>query len=126
MISLHFLLGRPYTSVLNIGSGGGREVLNALHHGATDVTAVDVSEVTVNELMKGRLREFSGGLYLDPRVHAVADEGRYCPRNRHDPMTSPSSEEPTRETRRDADRRPVHRGTARPPMHLDADGVSST
>ena len=76
LISLHFLLGRPYSSVLNIGSGGGREVLNALHHGAQDVTAVDVSDVTVNELMKGRLREFSGGLYLDPRVHAVADEGR--------------------------------------------------
>lgn len=76
LISLHFLLGRHYDSVLNIGAGGGREVLNALHHGASDVTAVDVSEVTVNDLMKNRLRAFSGNLYFDPRVHAFADEGR--------------------------------------------------
>jgi SAM-dependent methyltransferase len=76
LISLHFILGRQYERVLNIGSGGGREVLNALYHGADKVTAVDISDVTVNDLMKGRLREFSGNLYLDPRVEAVADEGR--------------------------------------------------
>jgi SAM-dependent methyltransferase len=74
--SLHYLLGRRFERVLNIGSGGGREVLGALHHGARHVVAVDVSDVVVNELMKGRLREFSGGLYLDPRVTAVAAEGR--------------------------------------------------
>jgi SAM-dependent methyltransferase len=76
LISLHFLLGRHYGRVLNIGAGGGREVLNALYHGADKVTAVDISEVTVNDLMKDRLREFSGNLYFDPRVEAVADEGR--------------------------------------------------
>ena len=68
LISMHYLLGRHYDAVLNIGAGGGREVLNALHHGASDVTAVDVSDVTVDDLMKGRLRAFSGDLYLDPRV----------------------------------------------------------
>jgi len=74
--SLHHLLGRSYRTVLNIGAGGGREVLAALHHGAERVVAVDVSEVVVEDLMKGKLREFSGDLYLDPRVEAVADEGR--------------------------------------------------
>lgn len=76
LISIHFLLGRHYDSVLNIGAGGGREVLNALHHGASRVVAVDLSEAVVEDLMKDRLRDYSGGLYLDPRVEAVADEGR--------------------------------------------------
>ncbi|MBU1694549.1 MAG: hypothetical protein KKC51_11370 [Verrucomicrobia bacterium] len=76
LISLHYLLGRPYQSVLNVGAGGGREVLNALHHNAKRVLAVDISRVTVNSLMKVRLREFSGNLYFDPRVEAVVDEGK--------------------------------------------------
>ena len=76
LISLHYLLGRKYDNVLNIGAGGGREVLNALHHDASSVTAVDVSEAVINDIMKGYLNEFSGNLYSDPRVHAVADEGR--------------------------------------------------
>lgn len=76
LISLHHLIGRSFDDVLVIGAGGGREVLGALHHGARSVTAIDVSEVVVDDLMKGRLREFSGGLYLDPRVRALAEEGR--------------------------------------------------
>ena len=76
LISLHHLLGRSYPKVLNVGAGGGREVLNALHHGAEHVTAVDISEVTVERIMKGSLEDFSGGLYRDPRVLAIADEGR--------------------------------------------------
>jgi SAM-dependent methyltransferase len=74
--SIHHLIGRTYRTVLNIGAGGGREVLAALHHGASRVVAVDVSEVVVDDIMKGQLREFSRGLYLDPRVEAIADEGR--------------------------------------------------
>ncbi len=76
LISFQYLLGRRYADVLNIGAGGGREVLNALHHGAREVTAVDVSDVTVDALMKGRLRDFSGNLYGRPDVRAYADEGR--------------------------------------------------
>jgi len=76
LTSLHHLIGRPHDSVLNIGAGGGREVLAALQHGAKRVVAVDVSEVVVEDIMKGHLREWSGDLYGDPRVEAVADEGR--------------------------------------------------
>ncbi len=76
LISLQYLLGRRYADVLNIGAGGGREVLNALHHGAREVTAVDVSDVTVDAIMKGKLRDFSGDLYGRPDVRAYADEGR--------------------------------------------------
>jgi len=74
--SLHHGIGRRYDRVLNIGAGGGREVLAALQHGASRVEAVDVSEVVVEDIMQGELREFSGDLYGDPRVTAVADEGR--------------------------------------------------
>ena len=76
LTSLHHLIGRHYATVLNVGAGGGREVLAALHHGAERVVAVDVSEVVVEEVMKDRLLDFSGGLYRDPRVEAIADEGR--------------------------------------------------
>jgi len=76
LTSLQYRLGRPYRNVLNIGAGGGHEVLSALHHGAERVVAVDVSDVVVDDVMQDHLLDFSGGLYLDPRVEAVADEGR--------------------------------------------------
>ncbi len=76
LTSLHYLLGREFPAVLNIAGGGGREVLNALHHDAKRVVVVDVNEVAIDVLMKGRLRSFSGDLYFDPRVTAIADEGR--------------------------------------------------
>ncbi len=83
LTSIHHLIGRPYRSVLNIGAGGGREVLAALHHGAERVVAVDISDVVVDDIMRHELREFSGRLYEDPRVEAVADEGRnYAERSR--------------------------------------------
>jgi len=83
LTSLHHVLGRRYARVLNIGAGGGREVLAALHHGAERVVAVDLSEVVVEDIMRDELFEFSGRLYEDPRVEAVADEGRnYAERSR--------------------------------------------
>src|SRR6266849_6719560 len=76
LISLHYLLGRSYPRVLNIGAGGGREVLNALNHDAREITAVDISEVVTDEIMRDRLRAFSGDLFFHPKVRAIADEGR--------------------------------------------------
>ena len=76
LISLHYLLGRTYPRVLNIGAGGGREVLNALNHDAREITAVDISEATTNQIMRNHLRAFSGDLFFHPKVHAIADEGR--------------------------------------------------
>ena len=51
-------------------------MLNALNRGAENVTAVEISDVVVNELMKDHFADFSGRLYFDPRVNAIADEGR--------------------------------------------------
>jgi hypothetical protein len=74
------LLAAPYAlaprgSVLIVGPGGGIDVLNALQHGATSVTAVEVNRTEV-ALMRGPYAEYSGGVYLDPRVHIVEDEAR--------------------------------------------------
>ena len=65
----------PRASVLIVGPGGGIDVLNALRHGASSVTAVEVNRTEV-ALMRGAYAEYSGGLYLDPRVHVFEDEAR--------------------------------------------------
>jgi spermidine synthase len=67
------VLERPRTLV--IGAGGGTEVLSALRHGASHVTAVEL-DPNVVRLVEGPLREFSGGLYSRPDVRSVVAEGR--------------------------------------------------
>jgi SAM-dependent methyltransferase len=62
-------LARPRTVVV-IGSGGGMEVLSALHHGATAVTAVEMDPRLV-ALVREKSR-----IYDDPRVRVVTAEGR--------------------------------------------------
>lgn len=74
------LLAAPYAlarrdSVLIVGPGGGIDVLNALRQGATSVTAVEVNRTEV-ALMRGTYAEYSGGVYLDRRVHVFEDEAR--------------------------------------------------
>ncbi len=61
---------------LSIGAGGGVDVLQALQNGATEIHAVEVVG-HINDMMKsGVLRDFSGGIYNDPRVHVVTDDAR--------------------------------------------------
>ncbi len=74
LIAAPYALG-PRDSVIVVGPGGGIDVLNALRHGATSVTAVEVNRTEV-ALMRGPYAEYSGGLYLDPRVHVFEDEAR--------------------------------------------------
>jgi len=71
---VHRLKAEPETLV--IGSGGGKDVLTALSFGAKHVTAVELNPIIVNDVMLNKYREFSGSLYLHPKVKAVADEGR--------------------------------------------------
>lgn len=67
---------RRYARVLVIGPGGGRDVLTALHFGSGPVTAVEVNPLVI-DLLRGPLREFTGGLYADwPGVEVVHDDGR--------------------------------------------------
>lgn len=65
----------PAPRVVVIGSGGGTDVLGALAHGATRVTAVEV-DPAVFALVRGPLAEFSGGLYDRDDVAPVIAEGR--------------------------------------------------
>jgi hypothetical protein len=74
------ILAAPYQleqrrSVLVVGPGGGVDILTALRHGATSVTAVEVNRTEV-ALMRDQYSGYSGGVYLDPRVHVFEDEAR--------------------------------------------------
>jgi len=62
-------------SVLVIGSGGGWEVLAALRNNARQVTAVEVNPL-INNLVRGAMAEFVGGIFADPRVELVTAEAR--------------------------------------------------
>lgn len=64
---------RPRTLV--IGAGGGTEVLNALVHGAPEVTALEV-DPGVFGLVRGPLAAWSGDLYGRDDVRPVVAEGR--------------------------------------------------
>ncbi|CAM2066448.1 SAM-dependent methyltransferase [Sulfidibacter corallicola] len=67
------LLTRP--EVFIVGAGGGTQILNALYHRATHVTAVE-ADPNLFDLMEGSLHAFSGGLYTRPEVTVVHAEGR--------------------------------------------------
>ncbi|MCL4691429.1 MAG: SAM-dependent methyltransferase [Candidatus Hydrogenedentes bacterium] len=64
---------RPHVAV--IGSGGGTDVLGALAHNASHVTAVEV-DPAVFDMVRGPLAEFSGQLYSRDDLSPVIAEGR--------------------------------------------------
>jgi predicted membrane-bound spermidine synthase len=68
-------LGKPKPSVLVIGSGGGAEVLDALHYGARSITAVEINPI-INEVVSGSRNDFWGGMFRLPEVKLVTEEGR--------------------------------------------------
>ncbi|MCP4604001.1 MAG: hypothetical protein GY847_26350 [Proteobacteria bacterium] len=59
-----------------LGAGGGRDVLSALAAGASHVTAVEINPLIVEEVVRGKFRKFTGGLYHRPDVTAMVDDGR--------------------------------------------------
>ncbi len=66
----------PPDDVLIIGPGGGRDVLFALSAGAKRITGVEINPIIGEHIMQDRYLAVSGGLYRDPRVKIVIDEGR--------------------------------------------------
>jgi len=58
-----------------IGAGGGRDVLSALHTGATSVDAVELNPAIV-EAMTGPFADYNGDVYGLPGVNPVVSEGR--------------------------------------------------
>jgi predicted membrane-bound spermidine synthase len=69
------------SDVLIIGPGAGRDVLSALAFGSKNVKGVEINPVIVNDVMKGRFREYSGNLYLLDNVEIVIDDARSYIRN---------------------------------------------
>jgi spermidine synthase len=62
--------------VLAIGVGGGIDILVALYHGAREVFAVEVNPIMV-ELLTQRYADFTRGVFFDPRIHFIVNEGRH-------------------------------------------------
>ena len=74
-------LGKHKPSVLVIGSGGGSEVLDALHYGAGRVVAVEINPI-INRTVSNN--DLWGNLLHQPEVHLVTDEARNYVRASHD------------------------------------------
>ena len=76
-------LGKSQPKVLVIGSGAGAQVLDALHFGASRVTALEINPI-INDLVGNRMRDFWGDLYNQPEVELVTEEGRSFVRRSRD------------------------------------------
>ena len=63
-------------SALVIGPGGGRDLLSALVFGATHVDGVEINPIIARDVMLNRFRDYSGGVYANPRVSIHVDDGR--------------------------------------------------
>ena len=75
-------VGKQQPKILIIGSGGGQQVLDALHFGARDVTAVEINPI-INEVVSSRMRDYWGDLFNQPEVRLITEDGRsYVRRSR--------------------------------------------
>jgi hypothetical protein len=63
-------------TALVIGPGGGRDLASALVFGAARVDGVEINPIIADNVMRARFREFSGGIYTNPRVRIAVDDGR--------------------------------------------------
>jgi spermidine synthase len=68
-------VGKKHAKVLIIGSGAGAEVLEALYFGASSITAVEINPI-INDIVTKRLSQYWGGLFQQPEVHLVTEDGR--------------------------------------------------
>ena len=63
-------------SALVIGPGGGRDLQSALVFGARQMDAVEINPIIARDVMLDQFREYSGGVYADPKVTIHVDDGR--------------------------------------------------
>jgi hypothetical protein len=73
----YHLVERPggFTALV-IGPGGGRDLLSALVFGASHVDGVEINPIIARDVMLDRFRQYSGGVYANPRVSIEVDDGR--------------------------------------------------
>ncbi len=69
-------LRTEHPHVLNIGVGGGLDLVTALVHDAASVTGVEINGTTL-DLLQGRYAADYRGFLDDPRVHLVHADGRH-------------------------------------------------
>jgi MFS family permease len=74
----------PHDHSLVIGAGGGRDVLCALRSGMKHVDAIEINPIIANDVMRGKYKEYSGGIYVDPRVTVHVMDGRSFVRGSQD------------------------------------------
>jgi len=61
--------------ILVIGSGAGAEVLDGLHAGAKSIVSVDINNI-ITDLVQHRMNDYWGGLFKQPNVSLVTEDGR--------------------------------------------------
>jgi hypothetical protein len=76
-------IGKKHPKVLIIGSGAGREVLEALNFGASSITAVEINPV-ITKIVSQTMRQTWGGLFDQPEVQLVTEDGRSFIRRSHE------------------------------------------
>src|SRR5215467_3438748 len=76
LTAVAYRLKRPGFSALVIGPGGGRDLVSALVFGAGHVDGVEINPIIADDVMRGEFKDFSGGIYTNPRVHIAVDDGR--------------------------------------------------
>ncbi|HEY2151281.1 MAG TPA: hypothetical protein VGH34_10750 [Vicinamibacterales bacterium] len=75
-LAYHLKGNTPGFTALVIGPGGGRDLASALVFGAGRVDGVEINPIIANDVMRDRFRDFSGGIYTNPRVRIAVDDGR--------------------------------------------------
>jgi len=65
----------PNPTILNIGSGGGQEVLDGLHRNAKKIVCVEINPI-INDVVKNKMNDYWGGLFRHPNVELITGEGR--------------------------------------------------
>ena len=87
LTALAYQLKPPGFDALVIGPGGGRDLASALVFGARRADGVEINPIIADDVMRGRFRDFSGGIYTNPKVRIFVDDGRSFVRrspNRYD------------------------------------------
>ncbi len=68
-------VGKEHARILIIGSGAGREVLEGLYYGASSITAVEINPI-INDIVTRRMSQYWGGLFEQPEVRLITEDGR--------------------------------------------------
>ncbi len=76
LASIPYELKNDSSKILIIGPGGGRDILTASSLGMRNITGVELNPIVVDDVMKGKFREYSGNLYNEPSVNILVGEGR--------------------------------------------------